>query len=146
MEGVGFSPAGATMNSTLRSFITASAAAFSIAALAHAQQEPKTAAINANDPRVGLKAGLHDAGVAAKNMELVAHTPKPPGFFDPKNPIGNPIPAERPANEPPAAPETPTPGAPAAAGNGTPPGPPANPNALSFTNSDIAFRGTQMFV
>lgn len=34
------------------------------------------------DPRVGLKAGATDAGVAARNMELVAHLPKPDGFGD----------------------------------------------------------------
>ncbi len=47
------------------------------------------------DPRVGLKAGLRDAGKAARNMELVAALPKPPGFFDPKAPAGEPTPAER---------------------------------------------------
>ena len=41
-----------------------------------------------NDPRVGLKPGIEDAGVAAKNIELVAHLPKPEGFADPKN-LGN---------------------------------------------------------
>jgi hypothetical protein len=29
-----------------------------------------------NDPRDGLKAGLHDAGEAAKGMRLVGHTGK----------------------------------------------------------------------
>ena len=38
------------------------------------------------DPRVGLKPGLHDAGEAARNMELVAHRPKPDGFFNASNP------------------------------------------------------------
>ncbi len=32
------------------------------------------------DPRVGLRAGLTDAGVAAWNMRLVANVPSPPGF------------------------------------------------------------------
>ena len=36
------------------------------------------------DPRVGLKPGVRDAGVAARGMELVTNIPKPPGFFDPK--------------------------------------------------------------
>lgn len=36
-----------------------------------------------DDPRVGLKPGLEDAGVAARNIELVAHMPKPQGFQDP---------------------------------------------------------------
>ena len=37
-----------------------------------------------DDPRVGLKAGIEDAGVAAKNIELVAHIQKPASFQDPK--------------------------------------------------------------
>ncbi|MEJ2151702.1 MAG: hypothetical protein P8Y29_01815 [Gemmatimonadota bacterium] len=32
------------------------------------------------DPRMGLAAGVHDAGMAAHNMELVAHVPKPDDF------------------------------------------------------------------
>lgn len=43
------------------------------------------------DPRVGLSAGLHDAGQAAHNMTLLAALPKPPGFFDPDNPAGLPL-------------------------------------------------------
>jgi hypothetical protein len=35
------------------------------------------------DPRVGLKPGVDDAGVAAKNMELVGHIGKAEGFSDP---------------------------------------------------------------
>jgi hypothetical protein len=35
------------------------------------------------DPRVGLKGGLTDAGVAAKGLELVSNLPKPEGFVDP---------------------------------------------------------------
>ncbi|MEO6222404.1 MAG: hypothetical protein ABIP90_04080, partial [Vicinamibacterales bacterium] len=34
------------------------------------------------DPRVGLKAGTTDAGVAARGMDLVSTLPKPPGFGD----------------------------------------------------------------
>ena len=33
-----------------------------------------------NDPRVGLKPGIEDAGVAAKNLELVGHLAKPEAF------------------------------------------------------------------
>jgi hypothetical protein len=131
----------------------ATALAVSIGAIGVAQDKAtQTAAINMNDPRVGLKAGLHDAGTAIKNLELVSHLPKPPGFFDPKAPAGNPIPAERPANASPGAPgaEAPEAAAAAAPGNasGERPGggPPPNANALSFTNSDIAFRGTHMFI
>lgn len=40
------------------------------------------------DPRVGLKPGLRDAGVAMKNMELVASLPKPEGFDDPTGAAG----------------------------------------------------------
>jgi hypothetical protein len=47
-----------------------------------------------DDPRVGLKAGITDAGEAAWNLEKVASLPKPKGFFDPKLPIGMPTPAE----------------------------------------------------
>lgn len=39
------------------------------------------------DPRANLKAGLMDAGIAIKNMTLVASLPKPAGFIDPNNPI-----------------------------------------------------------
>jgi hypothetical protein len=41
---------------------------------------------SAADPRVGLRAGLADAGVAARGMELVANTPRPAGFSDPRSP------------------------------------------------------------
>ena len=39
------------------------------------------------DPRAGLAAGLHDAGQAIWNMQLVASLPRPAGFFDPRNPV-----------------------------------------------------------
>jgi hypothetical protein len=35
---------------------------------------------DANDPRIGLSPGLHDAGEAAWNMELVVNSPRPEGF------------------------------------------------------------------
>jgi uncharacterized protein (DUF305 family) len=38
------------------------------------------------DPRAGLAAGLDDAGEAIWNLEPVATLPRPPGFFDPRNP------------------------------------------------------------
>ncbi|MDP1570594.1 MAG: hypothetical protein Q8L86_11380 [Vicinamibacterales bacterium] len=97
-----------------------------------------------NDPRVGLKAGLHDAGEAAWNMERVAGLPKPDGFFDPEKPAGNP-----------AGPElTPEEFAERAAkakeeearrvAAGEPP--PPVPNVLGFTNSDLAFKGNNVIV
>ncbi len=58
-------------------------------------QEGQAAAAGRTDPRVGLKPGLRDAGVAARNMELLSNLPKPAGFFDPKTPIGEPTPPER---------------------------------------------------
>ena len=111
-----------------------------------------------NDPRVGMKAGLKDAGVAASNMELVANLPKPPGFFDPREPAGSPTepdkpeakpdpnkPAgEKPATEKPAT-EKPTAEKPTA--EKPAPGKPAPPrgSGLNYANSDLAFRGTQLF-
>ncbi len=43
---------------------------------------------DASDPRIGLGAGWMDAEEAASNMELVANTPRPDGFYDPDN-LGN---------------------------------------------------------
>jgi hypothetical protein len=76
------------------------------------------------DPRANLKAGVKDAGVAAWNMELVANLPKPEGFFDPAQPPGF-VPPPRKEGEP---------------------RPPQNPNALGFTNSDLAFSGNHIVV
>ena len=45
-----------------------------------------------DDPRATLTAGYKDAGEAILNLELVAALPKPPGFFDPKNPAATPPP------------------------------------------------------
>ena len=64
-------------------------------------------AADPNDPRVGLKAGLHDAGEAARNMKRVASLPKPDGFFDPAKPGGDAIPPERDPNLPPLPPPDP---------------------------------------
>jgi hypothetical protein len=91
-----------------------------------------TAAQERQDPRVGLKAGLRDAGQAARNMELVASLPKPEGFYDPKQPAGEPTGPERPAGSEPV----------------TPPASPTGSRAsgLNFANSDIAFTGTILFL
>ena len=43
------------------------------------------------DPRANLAAGFEDAEQAILNMTLIAALPKPPGFFDPKNPAGMPL-------------------------------------------------------
>ena len=100
------------------------------AAVAGAQQPAAPAA--SNDPRVGLKPGLKDAGVAASNMELVASLPKPRGFFDPKLPAGEPTGPEPKEGEE----DAPKPGA----------KPKPEPAILSFANSDLAFSGHHLFV
>jgi len=104
-----------------------------------AQQVPPVGTI---DARVGLKAGLHDAGEAAKNMEHIATMPKPEGFFDPAAPAGRG-----------SAPESQQAGRGENQGNrgNTPPGqpPPFDPvasNRLGFTNSDLAFTGNHVIV
>ena len=69
-----------------------------VAAIAGSAQKPGSPAADApgaassTDPRVGLTPGFRDAGTAARHMELVANVPKPPGFYDPKAPFGNPEP------------------------------------------------------
>jgi hypothetical protein len=122
-----------------------------------AQERPATS----TDPRVGLKAGFHDAGEAARNMERIASLPKAPGFFDPKAPAGDPTPPERePAASGAAAP--PSPGTPAATGaepapaggaaaavpGAEPPAPAPDPrlaNRLGYANSDLAFSRNHLF-
>ena len=96
------------------------------------------AGAQSQDPRVGLKPGDKDPGVAAKHMELVTNVPKPSGFFDPTPPAPEPPPA-------PAA--TDKPGEQPAAAAGTPAArPPRRGGSLSFANSDMAFRGNHLFV
>ncbi|PYR58142.1 MAG: hypothetical protein DMF85_11545 [Acidobacteria bacterium] len=104
----------------------------------------------AADPRVGLKAGLRDAGQAARNLELVASVTKPEGFFDPKAPGGTPTPPERPAPGGGAAtpsaeskPATEAP-PPANAPEGTPPQ--RQMTGLNFSNSDLAFQRDHLFL
>jgi hypothetical protein len=115
-----------------------------------AQQKPA----EPNDPRINLKAGLRDAGVAARGMELVSSQPRPEGFYDPKNPGGLAMPAERPANAPPPAPPSPTApqtgGTPTAGAGPQPYAPssaaPPGAGALDYANSDLAFSGTHMVI
>ena len=84
----------------------------------------------------GSRPGLRDAGVAARNMELVANLPKPEGFFDPKAPAGSvdAARARRPAERRPPQPPD----------GATPPPPP--PRGAGFTNSDLAFNGNHAVV
>ncbi|MFN7980056.1 MAG: hypothetical protein U0P30_18125 [Vicinamibacterales bacterium] len=100
------------------------------AVFAQAQQAPP----DPKDPRIGLKAGIHDAAFAARNMELVSNLPKPPGFFDPEFPAGEPAPPERPEGAPAPPPRDPN----------APPPPP--PRGSGFTNSDLAFQGVNAVV
>jgi hypothetical protein len=114
---------------------TLCASAFVLSVLAQGHAQEKTAAANANDPRVGLKAGLHDAGEASRGMEKISSMPKPEGFFDPKDPAGAPTPPERDPNLPPLPPPDPK----------APPDP-RFANMLGFANSDLAFSGTHVFM
>jgi len=84
-----------------------------------------------DDPRVGLKAGLYDAGEAAFGMERLGSMPKPSGFA-PGDVVVTPGP-------PPVQPPTPGEGAESR-------GPQAPPNAYGSTNSDLAFSGNKVFV
>jgi hypothetical protein len=79
----------------------------------------------ADDPRVGLKGGLYDAGEAASGLQRLMSLPKPHGFA-PGDTAGAP-----------AHPETPAAGA-------APAGPPPSP--YGSTNSDLAFSGNYVFV
>jgi len=105
-------------------FLCASAFALILVVEAGAQSPAPAAA----DPRVGLKPGFRNGGVASRNMELVASMPKPRGFFDPASPGGSPNPPEPAEDLPRTDPavlayrETIT-------------------KALSFANSDLAFSG-----
>ena len=83
-----------------------------------------------DDPRVGLKGGITDAGEAASGMKLLINLPKPPGFaFGTTPQEKNPQPEAAP---PPAA-------------SGAPPRPP-RALQLGSTNSDLAFQGKYVFV
>jgi hypothetical protein len=132
-------------------------AAIATYADARAQERPAASA----DPRVGLKAGLRDAGVAARGMELVSSLPKPQGFFDPKSPGGEPTPPETEGNGGPgrgnaaggnAAAGTTPPSTPPAAGAAAPDAAGGRGNGrgggpgLNFANSDLAFSRNRLIM
>ena len=125
------------MTSVAARSLSSAAVACSLVVLGSAQQPTP-----ANDPRIGLKAGLHDAGTAARNMELVASLPKPQGFFDPQAPAGLPTPPER-TKEQDAETDT-LEREHELAGTQAPPRPGAN--NLNFGNSDHAFRDNHLFM
>ena len=109
-----------------------------------AQERPAAAA--QPDPRVGLKPGFRDAGVAAWNMVLISNTPKPDGFFDPAKPMGD-VTAPETNNAAGGAGGAGTPAAPAApAAPAVPETPPSPTAGLSFNNSDLAFSRNQVIV
>ena len=58
---------------------------------AHAQDTPAEPAWtwDASDPRIGLKAGITDAGVASSNVRLLASLPRPEGFNSTERGSGN---------------------------------------------------------
>ncbi len=85
------------MNSKTRLATGIAAALFLSAALSAQQAAPPPAPPQSPaqaqpapppDPRVGLKAGLRDAGVAARNMMLVSSLAKPASFDDPDGTAG----------------------------------------------------------
>ena len=82
-----------------------------------------------DDPRIGLKPGLYDAGEAIFGLQKVASLPKPTGFAPDPN-----APAPAPQPEMPA-------GAPGAGRGGR--GPTLNTGSV---NSDLAFNGNYLFV
>ncbi len=137
------------MKSVATKLFAFTAVVLSLVVAGNAQQKP----MDPKDPRTGLKPGLRDAGVAASGMALVATRPRAEGFYDPKNPAGEAMPAERPAGAPAPAPQapaapppTPAPQAPPAPGTAAAARPPAGPGALDFANSDIAFSGQRMVI
>jgi hypothetical protein len=89
-----------------------------------------------DDPRVGLKPGLYDAGEAAFGLEHIATLPKPPGFSPEDNATANTANLSTPAPAP-ATGE----GRGAEGGRGRGPTIP-----LGSTNSDMAFSGNHLFV
>jgi hypothetical protein len=88
-----------------------------------------------DDPRVGLKPGLYDAGEAIFGMERLASLPKPPGFA-PGDVVVSPMPVTAP----------PGPGREGGGRGGENLPPQAAPNAYGSTNSDLAFAGNHLFV
>ena len=96
---------------------------------------PSTVYVNpragADDPRIGLKPGLYDAGEAAFGLQKMASLPKPAGFAP-----GNFIDVPQPPPPPPAPPAP-----------GEAPRPPQPPSVqYGSTNSDLAFSSNHLFV
>jgi hypothetical protein len=122
-------------------FVGVLAAPAIVAALVAPVAAQTTTPSSTPDPRVGLKAGLRDAGVAAKGIELLANVPKPDGFFDPKAPAGEPNP-RMPDED--ATKDAKDAKGKKAKGDAKPKTPPWG--GLNFANSDLAFSGTHLFI
>ncbi|HLW76020.1 MAG TPA: hypothetical protein VKS01_03525, partial [Bryobacteraceae bacterium] len=109
------------------------AAAIGFAAMCAAQAGGNSAPVNPrapkDDPRVGLKAGLFDAGEAASGLQRMISLPKPPGF----------APGTGGATEAFPPPQDP---------NAPPPPPGRGPRTIQYgsANSDLAFSGNFLFV
>jgi hypothetical protein len=110
--------------------------ALSFPVLCAGQSAPPTPAVATNprapsdDPRIGLKGGLYDAGEAASGLERLTSLPKPPGFAP---------------GDAPMPPGGTSPAMPAGEGGGDR-GPQAPSNQYGSTNSDLAFSGNHVFV
>jgi len=128
------------MTSVATKVMFASALVMALVIRGGAQDQKSSGAAAGPDPRVGLKAGFRDAGVAARNLELVASVSKPEGFYDPSAPSGGPLPPEPPAESAPAA------ASPAPAAAEPAPATQKIPAGLNFANSDIAFRRNDLFL
>src|SRR5215510_12821863 len=111
-----------------------------VVARGDAEQAP--GAVRPADPRVGLKAGLKDAGQAAHGMELVSSLPKPEGFFDPKAPEGDVVPPERDRTADVDDPDR------AAVSLLRARGTPSSQSSflMSFANSDLAFQRNNLWI
>ncbi|MEW6321352.1 MAG: hypothetical protein AB1635_09710 [Acidobacteriota bacterium] len=128
------------MKSAVQRLVVVSLGVGALVAAVAAQQP----AFDPKDPRIGLKAGLRDAGVASKGLELVASMGRPEGFYDPKQPAGEPMPPERQGNQ---TPEAPAAAAPQAGGQRPGGAPPAGGGGgLNFANSDLAFQGNRVII
>jgi hypothetical protein len=127
------------MKSVTTRLVCAAGVALSVAMVGMAQGPSGTAK---SDPRVGLKPGVKNAGEAAWNLELVSSLPKPEGFFDPKQPAGQPTPPER----DPKVEEKEDEAERQAEARGEARPPRRGSSALNFANSDLAFQGTHLFI
>src|SRR5439155_25594822 len=94
----------------------------------------------ADDPRIGLKAGLYDAGEAAFGMQRIISLPKPPGFAPGNDATATTAGGADPASQRPGS-ATSSPSAPSAGG---PAGRAPAGAQYGSTNSDLAFSGNRL--